>query len=397
MMVNAWYKWIILIGCFLLMGFPFSIVNAIHPLFMNLVVEKLGFTISSFSMIFTISAVVIAVMSPLVGFLMKKMNLKIIMTVSAIMVGGGFIAYGFAKNMYTFYAIATVVAIGMSGLTLIPISTVLTNWFGEWRATAMGIAFAGAGTGTFFWMQVISQRLVTSGYENTYIFLGIIILLVSLPICGFVMRISPQYVEEKNVIKRVLEDNHALKMKEDTLWSSLLMNKVFWRFVAGLLFLGITVSGVQVHVQSYLASLGYSLEYGANIGSTLAMSALAGSIFGGALFDALKTKHAILLFGGLHFIAIALLLFMNVPIITYLFAVVFGISLCMPSLWPAYGVSKLFPQENYAATLGIAQLFFVAGGALGPLLSGIRADSIGYSFAWGGYLFLTMIYICLFL
>ena len=115
------------------------------------------------------------------------------------------------------------------------------------------------------------------------------------------------------------------------------------------------------------------------------------------MFDALKTKHAILLFGGLHFIAIALLLFMNVPIITYLFAVVFGISLCMPSLWPAYGVSKLFPQENYAATLGIAQLFFVAGGALGPLLSGILADSIGYSFAWGGYLFLTMIYICLFL
>lgn len=394
---KVWYKWIILIGCFLLMAFPFSIVNAIQPLFMSQVIEKLGFSISGFSLIFTISAAVIAVASPLVGYLIKKINLKIIMTTSAILVGSGFLSYGFAKNIIEFYIIAVIIAVGMAGLTLIPISTVITNWFGQWRGTAMGIVFAGAGMGTFFWMQIVSDKILEFGYEKTYIFLGLIILMIAVPISLFIIKLSPSQSDDKNFIKRVLEDNPSIKINNRASLSNLWTSKIFWRFVMGLLFLGITVSGVQVHVQSYLSSLGYGIEYGANIGSMLAISALVGSVIGGAVFDSMKTKYAILFFSGLNFIAIGLLFFMEQTTIPYIFAIVFGLSLCMPSLWPAYGVGKLFSQENYAAILGIAQLFFTVGGGIGPLFSGFMADLIGYSFAWGVYLIFTIVYILLFI
>lgn len=397
MQSKIWYKWIILIGCFLLMAFPFSIVNSIQPLFMSSVVENLGCSISAFSLIFTISAAVIAIASPLIGYLIKKINLKIIMTISAILVGSGFLSYGFAKNITEFYTIAVFIAIGMAGLTSIPIATVITNWFGEWRGTAMGIAFAGAGMGTFFWMQIVSDKIIEFGYEKTYLFLGLIILMIAVPVSLFIMKLSPHSSDKNNFIRRVLEDNPNIKINNKSSLSNLWTNKTFWRFTIGLLFLGITVSGVQIHVQSYLSSLGYGLEYGANIGSTLAISALVGSILGGAVFDSMKTKYAILFFSGLNFIAICLLFFMEQSTIPYVFAIIFGLSLCMPSLWPAYGVGKLFSKENYAAILGIAQLFFTVGGGIGPLFSGFMADIIGYSFAWGIYLIFTIGYIFLFI
>ena len=46
----------------------------------------------------------------------------------------------------------------------------------------MGIVFAGIGTGTFFWMQIVSRFLEVYNYRLAYLFLGAIVIIVSLPI-----------------------------------------------------------------------------------------------------------------------------------------------------------------------------------------------------------------------
>ena len=81
-----------------------------------------------------------------------------------------------------FYVIAVIVGIGTSCLTVIPISTAITHWFEDKKGMALGIAMAGAGTGSFIWMQIVSRMLTDLSYQETYAILGLIILVVCLPL-----------------------------------------------------------------------------------------------------------------------------------------------------------------------------------------------------------------------
>ena len=162
--------------------------------------------------------------------------------------------------------------------------------------------------------------------------------------------------------------------------------------------MGAIVSGVQVHVQPYLASLGLPAVLAANVGSLLAAFALAGSMLGGWLFDKAGPARSLVTAGFLSIVSLLLLIVGGQGWLLYLFALTYGLSLCMPSLWPSYGSARLFPKEDYAATLGTVNLFFTAGAAAGPFVSGLLADSPwGYPGAWRIYLALTVLYYALFL
>ena len=390
------YRWIILVASFVLMAVVFSLVNTIHTLFITPVTEEKGFTISSFSLIFTIGAVVVAVMSPIIGKLINIISIRVIMTIGALMVSVGFIGYSFANSIYLFYIIAVIVSIGMAALTTIPISTMITNWFSDARGTALGIVFAGVGTGTFFWMQIISKVMNNYGYHYAYLMIGIIILITAVPISLLLMHLSPEEKYKLAIDRSNNNQEKQINQKADL--KKIISNEAFWPFSIGLFVMGIAIAGVQIHVQPYLMSLGYPLAYNANVGSTLAMSALIGSVLGGIIFDKFSTKVALSIFSLFAIVALIALLFAQNPKIPYLFAISFGLCACVSSLWPSYGVGKIFSDENYSATLGIANLFFVIGAALGPFFSGVMADSqFGYGMAWFVYIFLTGIYWALFI
>lgn len=393
---HFFYRWVILAGGFLLMAVPFSIVNTIHTLFITPVTQARGFSISGFSLIFTIGAVTQALVSPLVGKLLERLRARWVMTFGALCVSAGFACYGAATALWMFYAIGIVIAVGMTALTTIPISTLITRWFGEQRGMAMGIAFAGAGTGTFFWMQIVSRLLHTYGYAATYGMLGALIGAVALPIALFGMVGSPQEKYGGSQAPRQARTQGAqMRAQADR---RLFSDKAFLFFTAGVFFMGVAVAGVQIHVQPYLASLGYDLFYNANIGSVLAAAALSGSVIGGVVFDRFQTRTALLIFGACALASLVLLIFAQWPGVPYAFAVVFGLCLCLPSLWPPYGSGKLAGGERYAATLGLVNLFFVFGGAVGPFFSGLMADSaLGYRAAWTLYFVLTALYLFLFL
>lgn len=184
-------KYLVLAACFLIMAVSFSIINNITSLFIDPVTKHLRLSISSFSFVFTIGAITTALMSPIIGQLISKVPLKAIMSLGAILAGGGFFCYSLATQIWMFYVIAVIVGIGTSCLTVIPISTAITHWFEDKKGMALGIAMAGAGTGSFIWMQIVSRMLTDLSYQETYAILGLIILVVCLPLTLFVMKMPP--------------------------------------------------------------------------------------------------------------------------------------------------------------------------------------------------------------
>lgn len=390
---NSNYKYIIAVSCFILMAVSFSIINSVNSMLVAPVTNANNFTISEFSLLFTISAIVVSICSPIIGNLLNKINIKIIMSICSVLAGIGYISYGFANNIIIFYIIGIFVSIGVCGLTTIPISTMISDWFEpSKKGSVMGIVFAGIGTGTFFWMQIVSRLLEKYSYRVSYLFLGSIVLLVSLPISLFIAK-RPESVYEK-----IKENNNSKNNKNTFSFKNISKTPSFWSFAIGLLLMGISFAGIKQHIQSYLSVLGYSIEFSANIGSILALSGLITNIVGGIVFDKVRTKNVLTILGIISILSTIFLILADKPLFAYLFTVLYGITMCMSSIWPSYGVSKLFSNENYSVIFGVVNMFFTIGAAIGPFLSGVVADtSYGYQAAWSIYLVMNLIYYFLFI
>lgn len=384
---KIFYPYLILAACFLLMAFPFSIINSIHSLFITPVTQEFGFSKTSFSFLFTISALTVAICSPIVGKLLNKFPLRIVMSVCSVFAGGGFLSYSFCSKITSFYLIAILVSIGLTGLTTIPVSMMLTQWFPKKKGTALGIAFAGIGFGTLFFMQIVSRLIQSKGYSFAYLLLGGLILLVTLPISLCIVRL-PEPVGAEHITTKAKTD-----YKKGLPW-----NRIFLCFLAALFFLGMTTSGIKVHVQHYLDVVGYNTIHNANIGSLQAFVSVGSNLIAGKFFDKLGIRRAVLFYGTLNILSVLCLVFVRIPIVPFLYAFFFGLALSLPGLLPSYGVTTIFPNHEYATTLGFANSIFTIGSSFGPTVTGIFADhSLGYTGAWIFYAGLAVCYMFLLL
>ena len=80
--------WIMLAVCMLIQAVPYCIAANIQPLFISSVIAEHGFSLTGFSLIFTIGSIVSAIVGPFIGSLFRKVHLKIMYTVGAVLCGG---------------------------------------------------------------------------------------------------------------------------------------------------------------------------------------------------------------------------------------------------------------------------------------------------------------------
>ena len=143
----------------LVQAIPNGIVANTQALYMYPVMEVKGFTLSQFSLIFTIGMIVPAIIGPFIGSLYGKLNTKIFYLVGGILLSGGFMTFSIAEQLWQFYAIAAVAQIGSSIVSGIGIPMLLNSWFDEnTKGKAMGMAFAGGSIGNYI--------LTTVSYKN---------------------------------------------------------------------------------------------------------------------------------------------------------------------------------------------------------------------------------------
>jgi len=99
--------------------------------------------------------------APLAGWLVKLVDVRIVMALGATLAGISLIGISNATSFSHLLGWYVSLGIGLGGSTMVPASLVITNWFKERRGTVLGVATAGMELGGVI-MTLLSAHLITT-------------------------------------------------------------------------------------------------------------------------------------------------------------------------------------------------------------------------------------------
>src|SRR6185312_14913736 len=115
--------------------------------------------------------------APLTGMLLDRWGPRFVYPAGLALLGTGCLLAGHLTQLWQFQAcIGILNGMGVSMLGMVPASMLISRWFRDRMSTAMGIAYAGFGTGTLVIVPLAQYLIGLHGWRETYRLMGLGIL-----------------------------------------------------------------------------------------------------------------------------------------------------------------------------------------------------------------------------
>src|SRR3978361_1240482 len=343
-----------------------------------------GVTAGAFSFGFVVSAAV----SPLIGRLMDRFGPRAVMELGVALMGGGLLLAPLTTQPWHLYLTIGVlvgggsICLGYSGQSLF-----LPNWFVRRRGLAMGIAFAGVGIGSIIMLPWVQTMIEQTGWRTACTAMGILILVVMAPINLLLRKRPEQMGLEPDGDASASASVRPVSNVVDPAWAGVgwglsraIRTTRFWWLAIGF-FCGLYVwYAVQVHQTKYLLDIGFSPGVAAWALGMVSLLGIPGQILLGHLSDRVG-REWIWTASGLGFAICfaALIALAHVPTLALLYVMVaaqgalgYGVTSVMGAV-----VLEIFEGKHYGSIFGTLMLSALAGGAAGPLVTGVLHDIYG--------------------
>jgi MFS family permease len=222
-----------------------------------------------------------------VGWLLDRVEARVVMTLGAISAGSAFLIASRSQSFAPLIGAYLLLGVGLSAATLGPTAFVVANWFDARRGLAMGIAFAGTSAGAVT-MTLLSNYMIQGwGWRAAYATLAVPIIFLAVPLIALVVRSRPPGAEKMTVAQgaNLLEGFEILEA---------FRTRSFWMLVVANLGFAIALSGTVVHLIYYLLGIGYKANTAAVAMSILAGLAAFGKLAMGYIADHISPRLALL-------------------------------------------------------------------------------------------------------
>lgn len=321
------------------------------------------------STIFAITALAIAVVSPAIGVLMKRIGARRVLMIGIFAFTISLLAVSRAPNDFSTYLFLSAV-LGLTGAatnTFVYIS-VLPQWFSNRLGLMLGLAMTGIGIGGTL-TPVLSQALISEfGWRNAYVFLASLPMIVALPCVVFLIKERLPSALTETLTKSTETNDHPVGTFD------VLKSKAFWALGVSFLVIATAASGVGLHTVPVLIDRGLSPMEAASIAAAGGVAVFVGRLGTGVLLDYVSPR----IVGVAVFLAAAtgpLLLTSYGPMfLLFLVPLLLGLAIGAEGDLMPYSVRNRFGLKNYSVIYGWLFLLFNVGVFLGPLLMGFYYD-----------------------
>jgi MFS family permease len=315
------------------------------------------------------------------GRLIDKYGPRWFLVIGSLIIGAGFVLLSFISATWQLYSIYLFMAVGFCCTSLVPVNTLITNWFILKRGFAMSLTNTGLSLGGIVLVPFAVYMISHWGLHIALPVLGTIFWVVIIPTALFFIKQRPS---DLNQFPDGLSPDQSAKIRTGSalnlesqmrVWTrrQAVRTMAFWAIVISFLMaLGGQIAFL-VHQVSFLGQ--YLGTAGAASAVSLTASAsIAGRLFLGTFVDRCDKRYVTMVCFLIQGIAVLALAYYNHIIVLYLGTFAFGLTMGSIIMMQSLITGECFGLKSFATVSGIAGLFTMSGAAFGPMLAGFVYD-----------------------
>ena len=376
---RIFYGWYVVMACVVgtAMGWAVAVIFSFSS-FAPLLHNEFGWSFTSIGVAMALFGWCIVITSPVVGWLIDKHGPRRVLLPSIFLLGLVVCSMSMLNSsIISFYVGMSLMGIFGAGTGVAPYSKILLGWFDKKRGLALGIGLSGVGLGAFLAPLFIEAVTDAYGWRGAYLALGCSIWVISGIVCYVFLKNSSSEMGLKmdGAGKLTVEDEERLLTKTGFSVKEATSKRIFWLLIVSFFVLGITMSGVVVHMKQLLIVSGVAITDAAQVLSILGIAVILGRILAGYLMDRIFAPYVAVMF----FLGPMIGYFMFIQGVTGFEAIValflFGVAVGAEFDILSFFTSKYFGMKNFGILFGWIFASFQIGQSLGAYLTGYAIDS----------------------
>lgn len=380
---HAYFGWWIVAGTIGIQILVAGLVMQAYGTYVAVWQAEFGWSKTAFAWAFALQRGVMAVLSPLQGWLLKRLGPKLVIRVGLVVLALGLALLSRFETQLQFYLSFLVVALGVGLSGFLSLTTTIVNWFERRRSSALALMQLGISVGGLA-VPLVAWLLTTQGWRATALISAAAVLVAGLPLSGL-MRSSPEAYGLRPDGDPPPDDEAAAAKaraheaaEPDFRAREALRTRAFWFITAGHSLAVTLVAAVTVHLVVHLnEGLGYTIQTAALVVALMTGATMVGQLLGGFLGDRFPKRTIATAAMLAHAVALLAVAFATNMAWVWFFAVVHGLA------WGTRGPimqalrADYFGRGSFATIMGISFSFVMVGQMVGPLLAGALADALG--------------------
>jgi MFS family permease len=270
--------------------------------------------------------------------------------------------------IYTLFAISGLFGTGQTPLGY---SKVISQWFKSGRGLALGIVFAGIGSGGIVVTQLTRLLIDDFGWRKACMGLGIAIFLVAfLPVAIFVR--EPASVWSARCESE--QDPGQSKVAPGLTAAEVLRSWQFWMLALAVSLIVLTANGPLIHAVALLTDRGISISMATAALSAAGLAMIAGGVLSGYCLDRFFGPYVAIFCVAVAMIGIGLLGSGHGGVIPIAGTILCGFANGAEGNLLPYFVSRYFGLRSFGQIFGYLFAVFMISVGMGPLFLGFSFD-----------------------
>jgi MFS family permease len=407
---KIFYGWVIVaVGFLAHIASAFSISSTLS-VFLKPLSQDLGISRGVFSLIRSGEILVGAVAAPLVGSLLDRHGGRWLIAAGGLVSGAGFLLLGQARDFWQFAIVRWLfISPGDTLMGSMVVNVSISQWFVRIRGRALALAGMGHGLAKVCMPLLAASLILYIGWRGAWAAFGVATLALVVGPSILLMRRRPEDMgllpdgnsmgESESVpADQSNKLNARRRPAEEVTWSrgEALRTRAFWLIVTTFGVAHVGVTGLNLHVFSYVSDQGHSAMVAALVMSIIAVMQFSTPMVWGVLAE--RANVARLIMAKFLIQAFGILLALSDPGVVSLYAGFFlygigmgGTSILAEMIWANY-----FGRISLGRIRGMGSLITSAFSAGGPPFFGLLFDATqSYSLSFS--IFIAMLFASAFL
>ena len=371
---STFRHWATLAACCGIAASSIGMLTNSAGVFYSPVAAALGVGRGAFALHTSLCTLLAGFLSPVAARLMKKFPIRLLLTIGILFSCGSTALMSVTHSIWGFYVLGLAKGIGFAFCTLMPITTIIGNWFEARRGMATGIALAFSGLGGAIFSPMLTSLIQSVGWEKAYLLSAVISVALALP--GLLtLHYTPEEIGLAPYGPRPLRQESDKADK--TAPKVNVIGPALW-FLCFLTLFNTAITGIAQHFPGISESWGMASQ----VGAAMISAGMVGNIVSKLLIGVLSDKIG-------PFAACRTMMCTNLAALTILLLVApraSAVALAAAFFYGAvYSVSatglplltrRLF-GENYASAFSVVTLFTNTGSAFSLTIVGLIYDLTG--------------------